>query len=335
MFPRFQSPLRTFCVAMLPGILTPLPVFAQPQLHPTPFSIGVSPSALLAERPISSLPMWVESISVLHPPKDPNHVRRTVVRLRLRKLSALIHTVELRITLAAGPSGQATLTAWNETGMQISQSAPFGSAEAALTEVVRIPIEGVDYIDLSLPLDGSRLTGLFTTAMKKSPVLHAIDFPPPPVQESFAPAPSVSPDPEADRLLLGRIAATLEAGPLVVGEETPTLIDFEISQKPSAALLTFEVRSVLAGEPPLALINGVELHQLSINFPDLADPAWRTRKRIGIEEPALQYSGWIRMQGLLPPSALLPGQNQISLQQSRFGGTVEIRNVELQIRNLR
>ena len=333
--PRFTLLSPALAAATFVCFWSPSPAGAQPLLQPTPFSIQLSPSVLLAERPVTALPMWVESVSVLHPPKDPLGLRCTVVRLRIRKLSSLVHSIEFRVTLAAGPSGYAEFTAWNEAGTQLFHSQPFGSSNNALTEVVRIQTEGVDYIDLALPLDGSRLTGLFTSAMKKSPVLHPIDFPPPAVLESFTANSGTNLDPDRDHLLLGRVAATLEIGPLTLTEETPTLIDFELSHKPSVALLTFEARSLLATAPPLASLNGVELAPLSVTFPDLADPAWRTKKGGTLAEPVIQYSGWTRVQGILPHSALLSGANQVSLQQPYLGGTVEIRNVQLQIRNLR
>jgi hypothetical protein len=134
---------------------------------------------------------------------------------------------------------------------------------------------------------------------------------------------------------MGRVAAMLDAGPFTIDEAAATEIEFDLGKKPSAALLSFEIRNILASEPPLAHLNGIELPPLSTQLPDLADPAWRIKSSIGLPESSLQYTGWVRVQQLLPRAALLQGTNSFTLQQPRFGGAAEIRNVTLQIRNLR
>lgn len=312
------------------------PAAADLVVRPTPFSLEVPTTNLLASRPLPSLPLWIESISLQTPVRDAaNPSRATTVRIRLRKLSSLIQSVEFRVSLQAGLGGQANLAAWTESGVPQFRSEAFGSPASAVTEVIRVPALGVDYVDLTLPGRGDRLTGLFMTALKNGTILHPIDFPPDPIADAFASNSGTAEDSSRDYLLLGRVAAMLDAGPFTVEEGTPTAIDFELSKKPSMALLTYEIRNVLANEPPITALNETPLPVGSIHFPDLADPAWILRREVGLPESTLQYSGWIKVQQLLPASSLVKGVNRISLEQPRFGGPVEIRNLELQIRNIK
>ncbi|MEK0445406.1 MAG: hypothetical protein RLZZ399_727 [Verrucomicrobiota bacterium] len=310
-----------------------LPCVARAQLvpQPIPFSIEFSPSTLLAERNIASLPLWMESVKVT---RSANRLF-TTVRLRLRPLPSLVQSVELRVTLAPSPVGKATVTAWNEAGKQCFEGPAFGSAEATVTEIIRIPAAGADYIDVVLPRDGSRLSGLFATALRSSPVLHPIDFPPAPVQETFTSAPLSANDPEKDRLLLGRVSALLDPGPFTLEEEKPTALEFSVPKKPTAALLTFEVRNVWTDFPPVLSINGTELAIPMLQLPDLADPAWQFKKNRVFAQGALHYSGWIRVQQMLPPELLISGNNRLSLLQSRDLGCAEVRNIEIQLKNFR
>jgi len=308
---------------------------AQTVLQPTTFSLDVPVATLIAERPIQTLPVWIESLSVQPQIKESGNPKHKIVRLRLRKLSGLIQAIELRVTLNAALGPQGFISGWSESGQESFHSKPFGSHEATVTEVVQIPTLNVDYIDIAIPGDGTRLGGMFATAMKSSAVLHPIDFPPPSVLDGFSASPKNQPEEDKDLLLMGRVAALLDAGPFTIEEASPTSLEFELSKIPSVALLTFEVRNILGGDPPLARINGVELPPGCLHLPDLADPAWRIKKGLGLPESAIQYTGWIRIQQLLPKSVLLQGVNEFSLQQPRFGGAAEVRNVQLQIRNLR
>jgi hypothetical protein len=316
--------------------LHPTQAFAERVLRPTPFSLEIPPNTLIAGRPLPALPLWIESISLQTPVRDAaNPNRSTVVRIRLRKLSSLIQSVELRVTLRAGTGGPASLSAWTEAGSPVFQSDPFGSPSATLTEVLRIPASGADYLDLTLPGKGDRLAGLFLTALKNGTVLHPIDFPPPTVSEAFQSNTGTAEDPNRDIQLFGRVAAMLESGPFTLEAEAPTAIDFELPKKPAATLLSFEVRNLLVTNPPTLLLNEIPLPPLNAQLPDLADPAWTLRREIGLPESSLQYGGWIKVQLLLPSEALLPGINQLTFQAAEFAGPANIRNVELQIRNFK
>jgi hypothetical protein len=309
---------------------------AERVVRPTPFSIDIPPSTLLANRPLPALPLWIESISLQTPVRDAAHPNRsTVIRIRLRKLSSLIQAVELRVTLRPGPEGPASLSAWTESGSPLFHSTPFGSSTAPLTEVLRIPASGADYLDLTLPGKGDRLGGLFLTALKNGSVLHPIDFPPQPVTDAFQTSTGSAEDPNRDIQLFGRVAAMLELGPFPLEEANPVAIDFELSKKPTAALISYEVRNLLVVNPPSLLLNDSNLGFPNAQLPDLADPAWNVRREVGLPEAALQYGGWIKVHQILPAELLQKGLNRLNFEGAEFAGPAEIRNVELQIRNFK
>lgn len=300
-----------------------------PTAQPTPFTLEVPPAALLSESPINTLPLWAESISIQ------KIGTQKFIRLRLRKIASIIKGLELRISLNPGSGPQALVTGWSESGQQKFASKPFGTESERITEVIRIPSTNIDYVDLELPGDGSRLASFFATAMRESPVLHPIDFGPSPAIDAFTESPKNLPGEDKDLLLLGRVAALLDAGPFQVSEGDPTSICFDLSKVPSAALISYEVRNILANQPPSLSVNAVNLTNPSMLLPDLADPAWKLRREVGLPESSLQYSGWIRIQHILPATALLQGTNELLIQQPAFAGSAEVRNVRLQIRNFR
>ena len=309
----------------------------------TTFAIRFDPIQLLAERPVNALPMWIQSVSVQHHRFDSTtlnlsraeatRLRHTSVRLHLRKLNFLAQTVELRVTLAPG-IGQASVASWTETGTQVYHSKPFGSQDAASTETVFASTEGADYMEIDLPGDGSRLTGLFASAMRYAKV----DFNAAPIADAFGNSISTLPPRVEDRYLWNRVEAPLDAGPFTLTAGQPQAIEFELASHPACAVISFEVRNVVAEMPPVLELNETDLPAVSLSLPDLADPAWHSR-----DEPAaqasvnslLRYTGWIRVQQFLPGTVLQKGKNLLQLTQPLEGESIEIRRVELQLRSRR
>ena len=344
-----SKPLIAIVVAALFAIPAMPALAAQSQLHQqtTTFAIRFDPIQLLAERPLSSLPMWIQSVSVQHhrfdatalniSKVDATRLRHTSVRLHLRKLNFLAQTVELRVTLAPGME-QATVASWTETGSQIYHSEPFGSQEEAVTETLFASVEGADYLEIDIPGDGSRLKGLFASAMRYTKVLQAVDFNTAPIADAFGNSASTLPARAEDRYLWNRVDAPLDAGPFTVMAGQPQAIEFELASQPTCAVISFELRNVVPDMPPVLQLNEAELPPVSLSLPDLADPAWHSR-----EEPApqaganstLHYTGWIRVQQFLPGSILQKGKNLLQLTQPIEAESIEIRRVELQLRSRR
>jgi len=348
-----RSKLSKSLIALVAIALLAIPAISalaapsQLRQQTTTFAIRFDPNQLLAERPLSSLPMWIQSVSVQHhrfdaaalnlSKADATRLRHTSIRLHLRKLNFLAQTVELHVTLAPG-GGQATAASWTETGTQVYHSEPFGSQEEAATETLFASIEGADYLEIDIPGDGSRLKGLFASAMRYNKVLQAVDFNAAPIADAFGNSVSTLPPRAEDRYLWNRVEAPLDAGPFTVTAGRPQAIEFELASQPTCAIIAFEVRNVVPDMPPVLQLNEADLSPVSLSLPDLADPAWHSR-----DEPATQagvsstlhYTGWIRVQQFLPGSVLQKGKNLLQLAQPIEGESVEIRRVELQLRSRR
>lgn len=315
------------------GLLLGLPLQALAQLksHPTPFTARFDAASLLAERPQTTLPLWLQGVSVRHFRADVEQMQITVVRMDLRQMKSLAPFIELRVGLAPG-LGQAAVTAWTETGQQIFRSPSFGSATEPVTETIRVSTEGANYIELELPKNGERLQSLCAGAMRFAQVLQSIDFSREPLFDAFGNAVSTVAPSQQDRLLWDRVQALLDAGPFTLSSEKEEAIEFQISKQPEGALVTFEMRNAIADNPPLLSVNNAELPPASLTLPDLADPAWRTRPIPGTQSTLMRYGGWIRVQQFIPGYQLAPGVNRLNFGQPASSEAVEVRRVEIQLR---
>jgi hypothetical protein len=344
-----SKPLMAIVAATLLAIPAMRTLAAPSQLRQqtTTFAIRFDPIQLLAERPLNTLPMWIQSVSVQHhrfdatvlniSKADATRLRHTSIRLHLRKLNFLAQTVELRVSLAPG-IGQATAASWTETGTQIFHSEPFGSQEEAATETIFASIEGADYLEIDIPGDGSRLKGLFASAMRYTKVLQAVDFNTAPIADAFGNSASTLPSRAEDRYLWNRVDAPLDAGPFPVTAGQPQAIEFELASQPTCAVVSFEVRNVVPDMPPVLQLNEADLPPASLSLPDLADPAWHALGESAAQDgvsSTLHYTGWIRVQQFLPGSVLQKGKNLLQLAQPIEGESIEIRRVELQLRSRR
>ena len=307
---------------------TEAPVLRQ---RAAPFTIRFDIGDLLAERTQQTLPLWLEGLMIQRYPREGELPAHTAVRLRLRKIASLAPVVELRVGLAAG-EGTATAMAWSETGRQVFRSAPFGSRYEAVTELLRIPAEGANYIELELPGNGERLSELYAAAMRYTQVLHPVDFAPAPVADAFDNEASTSVDVGHDTLLWSRVHAPLDEGPFTLEPGGSGLIEFELLKRPECALLTFEVRHAEAGQPPLVSVNGQDLPTAALMLPDLADPAWKLRPSVRDTPGRMQYSGWLRVQQFVPGSALAKGVNTADISLISSEQSADVRRVEIQLR---
>jgi hypothetical protein len=307
---------------------TEQPVLRQ---RPAPFTIRFDIGDLLAERAQQTLPLWLEGIMVQRYPREGELPAHTAVRLRLRKIASLAPVVELRVGLAAG-EGTATAMAWSETGRQVYRSSPFGSRYEPVTELLRIPAEGANYIELELPGRGEALTELYAAAMRYTQVLHPVDFAPAPVADPFANEAATSVANENDTLLWSRVHAPLDEGPFTLEPGGSGLIEFEMLKRPECALLTFELRHAEAGVPPLVSVNGQDLPVAAPVLPDLADPAWKLSPSVGDTPGRMQYSGWLKVQQFVPGSALAKGVNTAEISFPASAQAADVRRVEIQLR---
>ena len=305
---------------------------AQIAVHTTPFTAQIDPAHLLSGRAQTSLPLWIENLSCHRYRDDKTGLNRTAVRIRLRRLSSLTSHLEVRVGIGAGLEKPAVITCWNETGQQLFASDPIGSASAHTTETVRFPMEGVDYMELDLPKDGSRLTTLFATILKKGQVLHPVDFPPAAISDPFGNPVSAGPPQDQDKRLWTRISAMLESEHFKLVPTGVQQVQFTLAKPPQYALVSFEMRNVSPELLPAISVNSTALPTASILMPDLADPGWAVRREESSSTEHLYYSGWVRLQQIIPAGALGKGENELLFSSLPQAETTEIRRVEIQLK---
>jgi len=343
--------------------------------QPTPFTVLLDFAVLQhPAAPKQALPIWLESVQVipakpatdaaltgttgLPEQQEPAH---TVFRIRLRSMPGLNDTILLRLFFDDRPDAHPTVTAWSETAERGFASGPLGAGlELPVSESMSIPTQGVDYVDIDVPGNGSNVHKALLTTLKKSTVATALDFAPAavpgaadPVVDPFGNA-APQPISENDSFLFGRVRATLQAevvklaplapatsateGAVESGTSTPastrTSIAYEFNLE-AAPLLAFIALDVLNADPlaPLqAWVNDTPLGTITPQFPDLADPAYTGIVR-PLQPMRFCYAGWLHGQLIIPGSALHAGNNTITLALPPEASPVAIRALELQLKN--
>ncbi len=166
--------LRNFLRLAVLGIfagITAEPLLAQElREQPIPFSVWLDFKALSRpDPPRVGLPIWLESLQSQHDPATVNAPEQTVYRLRLRRLGPLNQEIRLRLFFEDREGASPVVTGWTETGTQRYDSEALGSglnlpSSAELT----IPVTQTDYLDITVPGDGTNLRGVFLNTLKKT-----------------------------------------------------------------------------------------------------------------------------------------------------------------------
>lgn len=306
------------------------------QEQPAPFSVWLDFPAL--SRPGASdpaLPIWFEGLQTLRTPAQAHEPPKTLYRLRIRRLPSLQSEMLLRVFFDDLPDMQPSVSAWTETGKESFRSAVLGTGIGLSTsESVIVPLEGVDYVDVEVPGNGSNVRGTLAASLKEVSVLQTIDFrSAPEVLQPFG-AGTVAPLSEDDRKLYGRIQAALDTGETRLSPDgkADSVYEFQLATAPLAAMVTFEILHADFGATPIVTINDLPPASANVHWPDLADPAYRGEARGDAPGLRFQYTGWLTAQVALPASALQPGMNKIVVGLSDSSGPIAIRNVELQLK---
>ena len=327
--------------------------------QPTPFTVLLDFALMRKpDMPAQALPIWLESAQIVHDdpvdPKPPVNATTppapplsTIYRLRLRPMPGLNDSVLLRLFFEDKPDAHPKVTGWSETGAQSFPTRQLGAGLGLpASESLAIPTKGVDYIEIEVAGDGSSVSKAFLATLKKNQVSTAFDFAPAePVTDPFgAAAPSaISPN---DLFLFGRVRATLDAGPVKLDHLDPKKVTdpttttdpssvqfgFNLEGEPLLAMVTFEMLNVDPTAPVEAWVNGQPLGPVSVQLPDLADPAYAGIVR-SFEKMRFHYTGWVRCQKAVPGWALRSGANAFTLQLPTDAPPGAVRVVELQLKH--
>lgn len=334
-FPYASMKLRHL---ILCALLPLFPAGAQElQEQPTPFSAWVDFQTIGSiHSPKQALPIWLESVQRAAQPSNTNAPVKTTFRIRLRRLGSLNERLQLRLFFDDLKGASPVISGWSETGEKHFLSQPLGSGlNLATSESLILKAETLDYVDVSVPGDGSNVRGAFLATLKKAETLHAIDFAEPPeLDDAFANLPSAAPA-SGDTFLFGRVKAGIEAGAITLNPaDAPSITwQIELDAIPLLAVVTFEILGVDPLHPPEWIINGTPLGGAAIHLPDLADPAYQAVVRSGEPKPRFQYNGWLRGQQAIPSSMLRAGLNKLVLRIDGKSNKLAVRAVEMQLKH--
>ena len=331
----FNAPRLLACLLALLAFV--LPARAQElREQPTPFSVWLDFHALAsASPPRISLPIWLASLGTERIAARDGAPATTIHRLHFRRVGDLNNSLQLRLFFDDQPGTAPTIIGWSETGAARFARGPFGSGLGLPTsENLTLPMDGVDYVDITTFGDGTNIRGVFLASLKRAETQHALDHAPPAaVADAFGNLPASALDAD-DYSLYGRVKASLDPGVMkFTPQETPAgSWEFELQSPPLTAFVTFEILNADALAPLEITVNDRLLGPVSVHQPDLADPAYIGLVRPLERDMRFRYAGWLRGQKAIPGSALRAGLNKVVLRLSRDSGPLAVRTVELQLK---
>ena len=310
------------------------------QSQAAPFTAWLDFKALAnPDAPRPPLPIWLESVQVNSTGDQAQSgvsSKKTTYRLRLRNFAGLNDQVMLRVYFTDQQGAQPVVSSWTEIGEQVGDSKTLGSGVGlATSETVILPTKGVDYVEIETPGDGSNVRGALVASLKDSTTKQATDFDSSnagfcdPFNASTPATPS-----QNDTLLFGRVKATLDSSVVKLSGTDSNLCayEFALAHQPLVAVLSFELLNADPTNIPTVSVNDAPLGAVSMNLPDLADPAYRGTVRALQSEMQFHYTGWIKCQKVIPGSNLQAGNNKALIQTGNDSSGFAIRSVEIQLK---
>ena len=203
------------------------------------------------------------------------------------------------------------------------------------TESLTVSMNGVNYLEIEAPGDGSQVRGVFLGWMETARILQSSDFP---TQESVRQPFGILPRARTkndDTYVYGAVVAKLHGSkPLVLrSSESPSAtFEFELEHPPLLAVLTYEALGAAVDAPPALTVNGHALGASEFYLPDLADPAFQGETREAESQMNFRYTGWLRAQKIIPADALASGLNNLTVKLSNTADAVAIRSVSIQLK---
>jgi hypothetical protein len=282
-------------------------------------------------------PDWVQSVTIVPPDARAGTAPKTVFRIRLARPKADFQVLFFRLFFDDNPDQNPQLLAWDESGTQVLQSGPLGLGLGLPTsETVMVPMVAVSTIDVEVPGDGKSVRGAYLDWMTRAEVLHPLgaqrrDL----IPEPFAAMPPLH-APGQDKEMFGTVSATLADETIPIGAtfSEGAAFQFGIEALPLLVLLSFEVASPNIEVPPEIFVNGKNLGAVTLNLPDLGDPAYRGESASLLKQMRFQYTGWLRAQKLLPMSSLNVGTNDVIITVGPGTPASAIRATQIQLKYL-
>ena len=282
-------------------------------------------------------PDWVEAVSIVPGQKNPGLPEKTVFRIRLVRPTPELQVLFFRLFFDDNAEQKPQLTAWDESGTVVMQSAPLGDGVGlATSQSVMIPMVGVSTIDVEVPGDGKTIRGAYLDWMGRAEVLHPMSADHRElIPEPFTHVAPLHPVPQ-DTERFGTVTASLADETIRIGPSVShgAAFQFGLETPPLVALITFEIASPNIASPPVVYVNGENLGPASVTLPDLADPAYRGQTTSLLRGMRFQYTGWLRAQLLVPATNLRAGTNDVLILSGEGTSASAIRATQIQLKYL-
>jgi hypothetical protein len=283
-----------------------------------------------------SAPSWVESVAMVAA-QQADGAAKSVFRIRVAKPAADYSVLFFRLFFDDKSDARPELVAWDELGAQVLRSGALGAGLGLTTsDSVMIPMQGISAIDVEVPGDGKTVRGAYLDWMTSTQIVHPVnaehrDIGPEPFS---APPPLHAPDQDLEQF--GTVTATLSPETIKIGPDVQEAADFQFGMEaqPLVALLTFEVATPRIDSPPEVYANGQALGPANLALPDLADPGYRGQMESLVKKMQFEYTGWVRVQKIVPGEALKVGANDIVVIAGAQTPSSAIRNTQLQLKYL-
>ena len=86
--------------------------------------------------------------------------------------------------------------------------------------------------------------------------------------------------------------------------------------------------------PPNIYVNGENLGPVTLTLPELADPGYRGEMEPLVREMRFQYTGWLRVQKIVPVRNLKVGTNDLIIAGGADAPASAIRATQIQLKYL-
>jgi hypothetical protein len=229
------------------------------------------------------------------------------------------------------------LVAWDELGAQVLRSGALGSGIGFATcDSVMIPMHGISTIDIEVPGDGKSVRGAYLDWMVSSEMVHPLNADHRQIGPEPFSAPTPLQPPDEDIEQFGTVTATLAAETIKIGPDVQDAAAFQFGMEaqPLVALLTFEVATPRIDSPPEVYVNGHAVGPATLALPDLADPGYRGQMESLVKQMHFEYTGWLRVQKIIPAETLKVGTNDIIVIAGPETAKSAIRNTQIQLKYL-
>ena len=289
-----------------------------------------------ANSKVQSAPNWVESVAMVAT-QQTDGTAKSVFRIRVAKPAGDYSVLLFRLFFDDKADARPELVAWDELGAQVLRSGALGAGVGLGTsDSVMIPMQGISAIDVEVPGNGKTVRGAYLDWMTSSEVVHPVNA----EYREIAPQPFSAPPPldapDQDFEQFGTVTATLSAETIKIGSDVQEAADFQFGMEaqPLVALLSFEVATPRIDSPPEVYANGQALGPASFTLPDLADPGYRGQMESLVKQMHFEYTGWVRVQKVVPAETLKVGTNDIIVIAGAETPTSAIRNIQIQLKYL-